>query len=410
MPNITGNSGNDDIDVTDDDGTLNGVSQGTPIDNIRARGGNDTISVTDSTISGTVRGNGGADEITIDGSTVDGTISGGAGGDTVSIEGSVVGNVRLGSGDDTLDFIASTSTGDVRGGAGTDSLNLPVGTIINDATFGLITVTSGGTYNLSNGTFTLPSGTVITYAGMENGTGFPCFTQDTLIDTASGPRRIQDLKVGELIHTQDHGLRPIRWIGRRLLCKAELSSNPKLRPIVISAGSLGFNLPKIDLRVSRQHRMVVRSKIAGRMFGQAEVLIPAIKLTQIPGIFTDEFAKSVEYFHLLFDQHEIVFANGAPTESLFTGPEALKALTPSLRQEILELFPEVGQLDYQPHSARPIPSGRLQKSLVRRHKKNSRCLLEASLLISEADFDKGTIKTKNRNRESPVSGRLTSST
>ena len=102
---------------------------------------------------------------------------------------------------------------------------------------------------------------------------------------------------------------------------------------------------------------------------------PSIKLIELPGIFVDETIESVEYFHLLFDRHEIIYAEGAPTESLFTGPEALKSLSPEAREEILTILPEVAKLDYSPEPARYIPPGKLQKQLVARHAKNNKPLL-----------------------------------
>ncbi|MCQ0092170.1 hypothetical protein FGD77_10865 [Roseovarius sp. M141] len=79
---------------------------------------------------------------------------------------------------------------------------------------------------------------------------------------------------------------------------------------------------------------------------------------------------------MLFDQHEVVFADGAPSESLYTGPEALKAVSPEARTEILSLFPELECMDYVPKSALPILSLKQQKKLVSRHIANERPLLE----------------------------------
>ncbi|MEP2028744.1 MAG: Hint domain-containing protein [Paracoccaceae bacterium] len=372
MPNITGSNSADNIDVTDDDGTLNGTPQGTPIDNIRARGGNDTITVTNSTIANDVRGNGGSDDITITGSTVSGVVQAGAGGDNVSIEGSDIGNLRLGGGNDALDFVSTTLSGDIRGGSGTDALNLPVGTIINDATSGTTTVISGGSYILSNGSFTLPSGIVVNYTQFESGTGFPCFNRGTLLETSSGTKRIEQLKVGDRVRTIQGRMPKIRWIGSRRFLRRELLENPNLQPVQITAGALGEGLPERDLIVSQQHRMLVRSVIANRMFGTTEVLVPAKKLTDLPGIFVDKSVRDVEYFHLLFDKHEIVFAEGSPTESLYTGPEALKSISSKAREEIMTIFPQIAELDYAPQPACYIPPGRLQKKLIARHLKNNK--------------------------------------
>ncbi|SDW15941.1 Hint domain-containing protein [Ruegeria halocynthiae] len=377
MPNINGTNGDDNIDVTNDNGTLNGTPQGTPINNVRGRGGDDDITITDSTIANNVLGNAGTDTITVTNSTIGGRLASGSDADTVDISGSTVGNIRLGGGDDTLNFISTSVSGDIRGGSGTDTLNLPVGTVITDDTFGVITVEDGVGYSISSGTFTLPSGTTVTYSAFENGSGMPCFTRDTLILAQQGPIAIQSLRTGDLIPTLGHGLHPIRWIGKREFDRKALVDNPRLWPVRISAGALGGGLPERDLLVSRQHRMLVQSRIAQRMFGATEVLIPAIKLTAMPGIYVDESVESVEYFHLLFDQHQVIFAEEAPTESLYTGPEALKSLSAASRREIFEIFPELTDLDYCVDPARPIPRGRLQAQLITRHLKNNKPLLQS---------------------------------
>lgn len=389
MPNINGTGNPDDIDVTNDTGTLNGAGQGTPIDNIRGRGGGDSINVSDSTIIGTVRGDGGADDITVDGSTIGGTLSAGSGGDTISINGSSVGNIRMGRGNDTLNFTSTSVSGDIRGGTGTDTLNLPVGTQVNDNIFGTFEVEDGVAYSISGGTFTLPSGITVTYAAFENGSGIPCFTRDTLITSAQGPTPIQDLHPGDQVVTLGLGTQPIRWVGHRRFERDALQANPRLWPVRIVAGALGGGLPVRDLLVSRQHRMLVQSRIAQRMFGATEVLIPAIKLTALPGIYVDDGITGVEYFHLLFDRHQVIFAEDAPTESLYTGPEAIKPLSPAARREIFGIFPELADLNHIAESARLIPRGRCQTQLVARHLKNNKPLLQWPIERAEREFNTG---------------------
>jgi ABC-type branched-subunit amino acid transport system ATPase component len=98
-------------------------------------------------------------------------------------------------------------------------------------------------------------------------------------------------------------------------------------------------------------------------------------LTELPGIFIDESIDKVEYFHMLFDKHEIVFAEGTPSESLYAGPEALKALSQEVREELFVIFPELADAKYQPQPARIMPDGATQKQIVGRHLKNDRALL-----------------------------------
>lgn len=204
-----------------------------------------------------------------------------------------------------------------------------------------------------------------------------CFVRGTLIATENGLIPVEWLRAGSKILTIDGSYKTLRIPMNRKLSAQELRRNSKLTPIRISAGALGCGLPKRDLLVSRQHRMLVSSKICERMFGQSEVLVSAFRLTDLPGIFVEPDLESVEYFHLLFDSHEVIIAEGAPTESFYTGPEALKSMSRDARQEILTLFPEVGELGYTPEPAFQIPPGKLQKSLISRHVKNNRSLLQS---------------------------------
>ena len=202
-----------------------------------------------------------------------------------------------------------------------------------------------------------------------------CFAKGTLIKTDIGEVAVENLVVGDRVCISDGRFEPIRWTAGRRIGAVRLAANPKLRPVRITEGALGNGLPRRNLVVSRQHRMLVSSKIAIRMFGVREVLISAIKLTELPGIYVDEDIQEVEYFHLLFDKHEVIFAEDAPTESLYTGPEALKAVSAQVRKEILTLFPELADKDYTPEPAELLPSGKKQKELVARHLKNAKVLL-----------------------------------
>lgn len=209
-----------------------------------------------------------------------------------------------------------------------------------------------------------------------------CFARDTLIDTCDGQRPIQDIRAGDRIMTEDRALQTVQWAGySRIIFKHLSSENAhRLRPIRIMANSLGNGFPERDLLVSRQHRILVRSRIAERMFGRSEVLVPAIKLTELPGIYIDETCAQVDYFHLLFDQHEIIFAEGAPSESLFTGPEALNAIGSEAREEVLSLFPDLASLECEQTPVRPIPAGNRLKKLITRHLKNGKPLFSEKAL------------------------------
>ena len=203
-----------------------------------------------------------------------------------------------------------------------------------------------------------------------------CFASGTMIDTVNGPVMVEALSVGNAVRTQNHGDQIIRWIGSTKLTAEQLDRNPKLLPVRIKAGALGQGLPERDLLVSRQHRILVRSRIAQRMFGATEILVPAIKLVGYDGIAVAEDVKNVIYWHILFDQHESVFSEGAPTESLFTGPEALKSVPTAVRKELMTLFPELASPDFSGTTIRPmVNSSKEVRKLLARHIKHSEPLL-----------------------------------
>lgn len=205
-----------------------------------------------------------------------------------------------------------------------------------------------------------------------------CFTAGTLIDTPDGPRRVEELVAGDVVLTRDNGVQILRWTGGRPLHLHE--GNGHLRPVRIAAGALGQGTPVQDLCVSPQHRVLIRSAIARRMFGAEEVLVAAKHLVGLPGIDLDHGAETVTYLHLLLDRHEIVFSNGAATESLYTGPQALKAVPASARAEILALFPELaedGDGAAGPIPARMLICGRQGKQLAERHRTNCRPVYQA---------------------------------
>lgn len=199
-----------------------------------------------------------------------------------------------------------------------------------------------------------------------------CFCAGTMIETDRGPVAVEDLAKGDMIATRDNGFQPVRWIGSVKVSPAALRANPKLRPIRIKAGALGENLPTDDLMISPQHRVLVRSKVAVRMFGVMEVLIAAKQLLQLDGVDIAADMPEATYFHFLLDGHEVVTSNGAATESLFTGPEALKAVGAAARDEIFTLFPELRDTDFKPAPVRPLPSGRMARKLTVRHVQHGR--------------------------------------
>jgi hypothetical protein len=166
-----------------------------------------------------------------------------------------------------------------------------------------------------------------------------CVQRGTMIETETGAVAVETLDIGDRVKTLDSGYQPVRWIGSRRLGASDLNREPELRPVRIAAGALGENRPARDLVVSPQHRVLVTGWLAELHFGASEVLVPAKSLVNETNIRIALDLDDVEYFHVLFDRHEIMLTNGAPTESFFPGEYVLGDLNPDTRDELSRLFP-----------------------------------------------------------------------
>ncbi len=179
--------------------------------------------------------------------------------------------------------------------------------------------------------------------------GPPCFTPGTWIETDGGQRLIDDLVPGDLVRTRDNGLQPILWIGR---VKTRAVGN--LAPIRFAKGALGNTAP---LLVSPQHRMLIDDWRAEYFCGFTEVFAAAKHLVNGTTITRVE-GGVVEYIHLLFAGHEVIYSNDIPSESYFP-QHALGSADRAARDELEALFPDLEAFHSQiQQTARPVSHAR----------------------------------------------------
>jgi hypothetical protein len=177
----------------------------------------------------------------------------------------------------------------------------------------------------------------------------PCFARGTRILTAKGEVPVETLQVGDGVITLDHGIQPIRWIGQR-----SIAGTGPMAPVHIAANTFGRH---DALCVSQQHRVLIRNPRwqLDMGFETPEALVCAKHLIGHDGVHLDRSGADVEYFHLLFDSHEILWSNGLPSESYHPGPQTLAALEQDIRDELLAIFPEIDAVTGQGYgpAARP---------------------------------------------------------
>lgn len=207
-----------------------------------------------------------------------------------------------------------------------------------------------------------------------------CFAADTELQTPQGPRRVCELEAGDQVITQTGRTRTIIATNARHVRSIELHRETRLLPIRIAAGALGVGVPERDLLVSRQHRILLASRIARRICGHDEVLIPAFRLVGLPGIEIARAIQPISYHHILLDCHDIVLANGAPAETLFMGPMTAAALRDELDDTSTEVSLAAAPTAMTP--ARPFVTAKAAKKIVAAHMRHQRSVLESWLCVN----------------------------
>jgi hypothetical protein len=191
-----------------------------------------------------------------------------------------------------------------------------------------------------------------------------CFTTGTLILTPTGSRPIETLDIGDLVLTKDNGIQAVRWIGRKRLDASALRAAPHLRPITIRKDAFGAGVPERDLRVSPQHRVLLDQSVMSVLHGASEVLAPAKGLVDGRLVLEGD-TQDVEYIHILFDSHEVVFTEGLASESFQPGSVGVDGMDAAARSELFELFPQLkGGLECFGPSARPSLTVRETQALI----------------------------------------------
>jgi hypothetical protein len=154
--------------------------------------------------------------------------------------------------------------------------------------------------------------------------GGNCFLKGTKIRTAEGERKIEDLAIGDLLPTMFRGLRAVQWIGRYSLKKSDPSKAwvKEALPVCIARSALAPNVPHADLYVTAAHSLLIDGVLV-----PAEILVNGATITRY-----EPESDELEFFHVKLDSHDVVYAEGAPAETLANVDESFVNFTDYLRR------------------------------------------------------------------------------
>lgn len=163
------------------------------------------------------------------------------------------------------------------------------------------------------------------------------FARGTRILTAFGELAVEELRVGDLVHTVDEGLQPVLWIGRTRVSAARREAEGAA-PVRLARNAFGAGLPSAELLLPPTLGLLVDATEGPRLAPAAALAEPA------------EGVNAAEFFHILFERHQLVYISGLAAESFHASPCALARLGTETRGEILAALPTLAQhpLGYGP--------------------------------------------------------------
>jgi hypothetical protein len=147
-----------------------------------------------------------------------------------------------------------------------------------------------------------------------SGSSHQCFLQGTEIRTADGECKVEDLAIGDRLPTMFGGMRPIQWIGRYPFKKNDPSKRwvRSALPVRIARSALGPNVPHSDLYVSQGHALLIDGALV-----LAKSLINGMTIM----LYEAREWSELEFFHIKLESHDVIYAEGAPCETLLTVTE-----------------------------------------------------------------------------------------
>ena len=136
-----------------------------------------------------------------------------------------------------------------------------------------------------------------------------CFLEGTAIRTAAGDKKVEDLAVGDLLPTVFGGTSAIQWIGHYRFKKSDPTSAwvRSVLPIRVARSALGPDIPYADLYVTQTHGLLIDGVLVA-----AGNLVNGTTIARYHARGLDE----LKFFHIKLANHDAIYAEGAPCETL----------------------------------------------------------------------------------------------
>jgi len=131
----------------------------------------------------------------------------------------------------------------------------------------------------------------------------------TLVATSMGWRPVEALTVGDEVMTFDGGLQRVTGMSRARLWNGEAGACPRaMWPIRVPAGLMGN---RRDLVLMPEETVVIESDAAEDIYNDPFALMPALALTEMPGVERVCPQNEVEVVSISFEEDQVIFVEGS---------------------------------------------------------------------------------------------------
>ena len=162
------------------------------------------------------------------------------------------------------------------------------------------------------------------------------------VRTPCGPRRVENLRPGDLVVTRRDGLLPVRMIWHRTIAAGEVAADPSLAPVIFPIRSIGPMMPQTPIRLAAAHRVLVPGYCLEGAEDTEPCLVHARDLAgTAEGVVFDKAQNDLSFYSLIFDSHQVFAANGLQVESFLPSPANVCRLEDDERDELNKILPDL---------------------------------------------------------------------
>lgn len=181
-------------------------------------------------------------------------------------------------------------------------------------------------------------------------TAFSAFTRRSMIETDAGPVAVEDLLPGDRILTRDGSYQTLMWKGCTQIVPGRPDAKGRYNPLVrIMADSFGMQMPMSDVLAGPSARLLKTPGHLRHLAGDEPLLTPVGEFLDGMQVIETAPPTAVQLFHLCLEKHAVIRVAGLEFETYHPGTNALRLVSPTMREVFLKLFPHISSIsDFGP--------------------------------------------------------------